>query len=465
MSVNMYVSESQRQAESVSGLMKQQIIGYEQLQKAINDFALNSPFLTGKAYDSAKAYFTAVLYPLAQGGILLSEAVEKAVKKFPEEYISQVDSGNLKQSELEEEIRKADDLITQAENIGRELQSSKTPDIVKFFQLSANASMIGLYSNTKKVLEEKLRKLMDFHSNSPTIFAEISALQQAVNKGLSQTRTGWNQATGVFTIPAQEDLAWTSLISKQVENRNTQFLADIQKKLPNLSDEEKIALFKFAQNNPEIEPPQDIVDYFMNDVDEIPKSIKDGLPQDLLSTVIESSGKAVQNFGFFLTALTGKMGPGGAGNFVMVNPKTSDLTTSLIKTGSTISKFGKFGLPIVGGVIDGITQVASGEDVGDAVIKSAVHVGIGLAGGEAGAAIGGVIGTAIPIPVVGTVVGAALGFVVGVGITAVGNYVFDKIYDKKDEIIKGAKNVLESVGDKIGNAASGLMNGLGSIFG
>lgn len=82
MSVDMYVSESQGQAASVSNLAKQQIIGYEQLQKAINEFAMNSPFLTGQAYDSAKAFFTAVLYPLAQGGILLSEAVEQAVKKI-----------------------------------------------------------------------------------------------------------------------------------------------------------------------------------------------------------------------------------------------------------------------------------------------------------------------------------------------------------------------------------------------
>ncbi|EUJ43743.1 T7SS effector LXG polymorphic toxin [Paenilisteria rocourtiae] len=465
MSVDMYVSESQGQAASVSNLAKQQIIGYEQLQKAINEFAMNSPFLTGQAYDSAKAFFTAVLYPLAQGGILLSEAVEQAVKKFPEEYISRVDSGDLKQSELEEKIRQTDDLITQAEDIRRQLQSSSTPDIVKFFQLSANATMIGLYNNIKKELEEKLRKLMDFHASSPTIFEEISVLQQAVKQGLSQTKTGFNPTTGSFTIPAQKDLAWTSIISRQVENKNTQFIESIQKKLPNLSEEEKIALFKFAQNNPEIEPPQDIIDYFMNDVGEIPQSIKDSLPQDLFSTTVESSGKAVQSFGFFLTALTGKMGPGGSGNFVMVNPNTSAVTTSIIKAGNTISKFGKFGLPVIGGVIDGVTQIVSGENVGDAVIKSVVHVGIGLAGGEAGAAIGGVIGTAIPIPVVGTLVGAALGFVVGVGITAVGNYLFDKVYDKKDEIIKGAKDVVKSVGDTIGNAASGFMNGLGSLFG
>ncbi len=273
------------------------------------------------------------------------------------------------------------------------------------------------------------------------------------------------------------------MIDKKVKQNNAQFLEKMRKKVPNLSEAEQTKLFVLAQTNPNMEAPQEIIDYFMKDVDEIPKSITDNLPQDLFNASVESSGKAFQSFGFLLTKVTGKMGPGGAGNFVMVNPNTSSLTTNLIKTGSTVAKVGKYGLPAVGGIIDGITQIAQGEDVVDAVVKSTVHVGIGLAGGEAGAAIGAAIGTAIPIPIVGTVVGGVLGFAVGVGITAVGNYVFDKIYDKKDDIIRGAKKVVEdvsettrkvgesiekgvkSIGDKIGNAASGFMNGLGSVFG
>ncbi|GGC75575.1 hypothetical protein [Enterococcus wangshanyuanii] len=76
MSVDMYVSSSQSQASSVYSMCKAQTEGYQELQKAITDFVVTSSFLTGKAYDSAKAYFNMVLYPLTQGGILLSEAVE-----------------------------------------------------------------------------------------------------------------------------------------------------------------------------------------------------------------------------------------------------------------------------------------------------------------------------------------------------------------------------------------------------
>lgn len=220
----MYVSASQSQARSVGTMCKQQVQGYQQAQKAINDFALNSPFLSGKAYDSAKAYYSSVLYPLAQGGMLLSEAVEQAVKKFPEEYITQVDSGDLKQSELERKIKEANRLLCQAEDIRHELSSSNTPSLLKTFQLARNAMLIGIYGNVKKELEEQLQKLLAFNASSPSIFSEIASLQSAVNQGLAQTKTSWNAATGTFTVPS--DLSWTKTIftikqasKKDLENR------------------------------------------------------------------------------------------------------------------------------------------------------------------------------------------------------------------------------------------------------
>ncbi|MFL0405214.1 EndoU domain-containing protein [Bacillus nitratireducens] len=211
MSINMYVSTSQRQASSASNMCKQQIQGYEQLQKAINDFTMNSPFLTGQAYDSAKKYFSSVLYPLAQAGILLTEAVERAVKKFPETYVAEVDSGDLKQAELEAKINQVNSMLLQAENIQSNLMSLNVPDLVgmKTAQLSANSMLIHMYRDVKKKLEEKLQKLIAFNASSPHIFSEIASLQQAVNQGLAQTKTAWNASSGTFTIPSPEALSWT----------------------------------------------------------------------------------------------------------------------------------------------------------------------------------------------------------------------------------------------------------------
>ncbi|MGX7417539.1 T7SS effector LXG polymorphic toxin [Carnobacterium gallinarum] len=220
MSIDMYVSNSKSQATSVSTMCKQQVEGYESVQKAINDFVLNAPFLTGKAYDSAKSYYSLVLLPLAKGGTLLSEAVEQAVKKFPEDYTAQVDSGDLKQAELEEKIQQADRLLSQVENIRTELMSGDTPALIKTFQLTTNTMMIGLYSNVKKELEEKLHKLLAFNASSPRIFSEISSLQQAVNQGLAQTKTAWSAATGTFVVPSTSELGWAMFIKEFQRNKN-----------------------------------------------------------------------------------------------------------------------------------------------------------------------------------------------------------------------------------------------------
>lgn len=217
MSVDMYLSNAKEQASSVRSMTRKQAQGYEQLQKAITDFIIASPFLTGKAYESAKTYFAQVLYPLAQGGILLSEAVERVVNKFPEEYIAKVDSGSLKQSDLEEQIRQASHLIQQAEEIRKQIQASVTPAEIKPFQLTANSMVLGVYQQVKKELEEKLKKLLTFNASSPTIFAEISSLQQAVDIGLSQTKTSWNRETGTFIIP--KDLSWQKVVSDSWKHR------------------------------------------------------------------------------------------------------------------------------------------------------------------------------------------------------------------------------------------------------
>lgn len=231
MSVDMYVSASKIQAKSVSDMTKQQTTGYEELQKAIADFTLNSPFLTGKAYDTSKAFFSTVLYPLAQGGILLSEAVDKAVTKFPQDYQSQVDSGNLKQSDLEEKIRQADRLIGQAEGIRTMLESSLTPDIIKSSQLAANLRLLESYSGVKRILEEKLDKLMTFNHNSPRIFEEIQALEDAIDQGLAQTTTAFNPATGTFTIPNKGALSWSKTIQEKWTTRDENEQQRLKEKL------------------------------------------------------------------------------------------------------------------------------------------------------------------------------------------------------------------------------------------
>src|SRR5699024_2772154 len=122
---------------------------------------------------------------------------------------------------------------------------------------------------------------------------------------------------------------------------------------------------------------------------------------------------------------------GGGENLVSILPSIS---SDFIRTGAA------HGVPIVGSIIDFGFQVADGEDLTDAAIKTGGHTGAAVAGAAVGTAIGGPIGT---------VAGAAIGFG--------GGWLFDKIYDNKEEIFEGAKNL-------VGDAVSGIADGLGSIF-
>lgn len=213
MSIDMYVGSSQAQASSVRTMCQKQIQGYQQLQQAINQFVVSSAELQGKTYDSAKQYFSAVLLPLAKGGMLLAEATAKACQKFPDDYQSQVDSGDLKSSELEEQIRQYQQGIATANSIQQAILSSTMPDPVKKSILKSVNGVKKGQEKAKQELDKKLKKLLLFHASSPSIFSEIAALEAAVNAGAAQAGTCWNASAGTFTVPRKEEMPWITEIN------------------------------------------------------------------------------------------------------------------------------------------------------------------------------------------------------------------------------------------------------------
>lgn len=213
--IEMYVGKSQSQASSVSAMCKSKTAGYKQLQTAINGFINNSPGLTGQTYNSAKSYFSAVLLPLVKGAELLTEAVDEACKKFPEQYVSEVDSADLKESELEQKIQQANRLIKQSKNAYDNLNRLDLPANIKAPMMSTAALTQMFQQTAKDELEKKLQKLRAFDASSPAIFSEISALEQAVKQGAAQAGKSWNSGTGTFTIPSDAEMGW----AKSIEQR------------------------------------------------------------------------------------------------------------------------------------------------------------------------------------------------------------------------------------------------------
>ncbi|GHU40259.1 hypothetical protein FACS1894193_02260 [Bacilli bacterium] len=207
----MYLSESRTQADSVATRCDSRVKGYESLQKAISDFYFNSQGLSGKTYDSAKEYFMSVLYPLAQGGVLLSEATKEAVKRFPEEYTARVDTCDWKESELIERLTQIDQQIRNLYDIRSNIEYYPMPDLIKTTLLYANEEQIQLYQDMNRAFSEKLDRLREFNASSPDIFSEIDALESSIKQGLAQVKTSWNASSGTFTMP--QDLSWAKSIS------------------------------------------------------------------------------------------------------------------------------------------------------------------------------------------------------------------------------------------------------------
>ncbi|MGM0214227.1 T7SS effector LXG polymorphic toxin [Enterococcus sp. AZ109] len=213
MSIDMYVGSSQAQASSVSRMCRQQKQSYQQLQQAIGSFVLSSDQLQGKTYDSAKQYFASVLTPLAKGGMLLTEAVEQACKKFPSEYAAKVDSGDLKQSELEQKIRALERQINVYQQIIQMMNAAaKENDIMRGIKRSFERTL-RTHEKAKEKLEKKLRKLLEFNASSPSIFSEIAALEAAVNQGAEVSGSCWNASTGTFRMPSADKMSWAKTIN------------------------------------------------------------------------------------------------------------------------------------------------------------------------------------------------------------------------------------------------------------
>ena len=60
---------------------------------------------------------------------------------------------------------------------------------------------------------------MAFNASSPSLFDEISGLYSAVSQGLSQVSNSFSSYNGTFSLPSQEELAWTTTITTAWEER------------------------------------------------------------------------------------------------------------------------------------------------------------------------------------------------------------------------------------------------------
>ncbi|MBP2099840.1 hypothetical protein [Enterococcus rivorum] len=460
MSIDMYLGQARSQAASVKSVCNQLSQGYRSLLQSNQQF-IGTVELSSKAYDSAKAFFSAVIQPLVQGAEVGAEMTAEACQKFVDQYTSEVDSIDLKSDQLERRIQQVNQSIQNMQHINNNLPSLPlgTNPLKQI-----NQRIIESLETTKRDLEKKLEKLLAFNASSPAIFSEVNAFYGTLAQGLQQANTSFNPSTGTFSIPKGKALDWT----KSVNERFVKNEIDKLMKKTKLTKDDLVKLIQIAEQNPNQEMPKSFWDIVSKSWNDISENVKDGTPLDFAALMLETSGNVTLKLGGWYNYITGIKGT----NFVIVNPRVAAVTSKMFSQGNLLIGGAKYGLPALGGVLDFVGQVSEGEDVGDAAVKAVAHVGIGLASGKAGAAVGAAIGTAIPIPVVGTVAGAVVGFAAGVVIGAVGSWAFDSLYDNKEKIWEGAKelggsikNGVEKIGENIGQAVGGFFGNLGSAFG
>ncbi|MGX7150325.1 hypothetical protein [Enterococcus ureasiticus] len=232
MSVDMYLGPSKTQGSTTTTVCDNYGNGLNSLQDAVGNFTADQ-VLRSLAYDSAKGYFKEAYVPLIQGAILVVEATAKAVAKLPSDYVSEVDSCDLKSSELEREIQRYETQIQGMQNQINQVKQLLPVSSERAQHLREANGLISDYTSAKAKLEKQLQKLLAFHAFSTMIFTEVTSLKSAVNQGLAQVSggKGFNANKGTFSNANLNDRSWMDTIGKKWQDREKERLKD---QMPNM---------------------------------------------------------------------------------------------------------------------------------------------------------------------------------------------------------------------------------------
>ncbi|WP_156021486.1 hypothetical protein [Streptococcus ruminantium] len=248
MGIEMCLGQSDQQAGTASSVLSNRISAYEAIRSSLQSF-IGTENLQGRTYSSAKDYSSQVLVPLLKGCILLDEAIKEACAKLPSEYRSQVDTIDLRESELENQIQKAGMIVSRYDylyylEVGKEKTNwSRARDF---------SSLAGQYRRAEQELQEKLRRLRAFNSSSVHFFDHLQPLLDNVQQGLKQASSSWHPATKSFEV-ARPALGWATSIDKQWQKTTTDRAKTLIAKVESgrdLSPDELNELGRYLVDNP-----------------------------------------------------------------------------------------------------------------------------------------------------------------------------------------------------------------------
>ncbi|MGG5341968.1 T7SS effector LXG polymorphic toxin [Enterococcus sp. AZ192] len=208
MGVDFFVGEVNSQSAAAKQMAAQYVQFSGVLKDSVSHF-MSAP-LSGKTYDSAKQYFSAVYPTLASGFILVCEALIEAHSKFPEEFQSQVDTCDVIEDQLKAVIAQGNLTL---QSMTQRMDKEKEP----------NQGLEQRYMHVQAAIresEEKLQKLYAFHASSPDLFADFEAQLANFDAGLAEVEKGaaWNASSGTFDL-GRMNMSWVKPISRAWDKR------------------------------------------------------------------------------------------------------------------------------------------------------------------------------------------------------------------------------------------------------
>ena len=228
---------------------------------------------------------------------------------------------------------------------------------------------------------------MAFNASSPSLFDEISGLYSAVSQGLSQVNNSFSSYNGTFSLPSQEELAWTTTITTAWDSYSTvNSYQNVLAKVNNgedLTDADVQAVYAYAQLYPNEPLNQKLLDSLKGFVEELKDSYEENSTSyDLYATVVEQLGIGVQRIGGLVSIFEGIRGPstvdtnGVSTAFVIVNQ--SGVGQTLINNGSKLASWGKWGGRALTGIGFGLGMYDDMANKDKTVGQAVVHNGFPL---------------------------------------------------------------------------------------
>lgn len=452
----------------------------------------NMESFTGKAANEAKSYFNELHLTLLESFRGLFDDLDENLKQHLKAFGTEVDANesaiiestylqDVKEdiNEVFEKILELDEAIHDTISEVSDISSATSPDF---------SDVQEWKKKSIKQLKEVDEDLDEFTGKSNEV--DVESIMHQIETVMSKARTSKGKARfaefpGASKISELSELmaynedkklerdnelekannAKNSVLKENIEPSSKKIVNRAYSDFKNgdITYDQYMIVLESANELPYIEEPGEFYDEIIKD---FITNVRDTSISDGVGTGLESGGIMAEKIIREITYHAATWGPNTKNNFVMYSKDTAEKTSKYIKVADTVSKVGRYGIPVIGGLIDFGLQKTQGEDTGDAAIKATAHVGIGFAGAAAGASIGSII------PIGGTIVGGAIGFAAGVVISAVGISLFDTIYDNREHIYNtvtdigdNIKETVEKGVEEVGNAVSSFLNGLGTVFG